>query len=323
MNLYQILEINNNSNEQEIRKSYLRLAKKYHPDKNKDTDSQKKFHSINYAYNILINKETRNKYNEMNFLNKHSFHTFLDKIFSNNLKTEELKSFGITITNNDYDYLQNKLLNIINNFNLSDLFSFFNNSKVTKKEMNDNNCSDSDINIWDETNAEYYQINDLPIQYQKYNSNNIVLNLTIDIKDLINSQTRKVTIKRNINDTLIKNSFEFNPNNPYIIFFEGGDVDFINNGHLIIKISLPPNYSWDNNIIYYNYNISLYQYFYGNNFKFNINKENIELIDWVPFRDGSIVNLNTKFEKYLCKLKFNININKINNYKDILKEYFN
>ena len=323
MNLYQILEINNNSNEQEIRKSYLRLAKKYHPDKNKDTDSQKKFHSINYAYNILINKETRNKYNEMNCLNKHSFHTFLDKIFSNNLKTEELKSFGITITNNDYDYLQNKLLNIIDNFNLSDLFSFYNHSTVVKKQMNENICSESDISIWEETNAEYYEINELPIQYQKYNNNNIILNLNITIKDLTNPQTRKITIKRNIDGTLVKNSFEFYPNNPYIIFFEGGDIDFINNGHLIIKISLPNNYSWDNNIIYYNYNISIYQYFYGNDFKFNINKELINLIDWVPFRDGSIVNLNIKFKKYVCKLKFNIDINKINKNKEILKEYFN
>jgi curved DNA-binding protein CbpA len=323
MNLYQILGINNNANEQEIRKAYLSMAKKYHPDKNNELDTQKQFHSINYAYNILINKETRKKYNELNGVNKHSFHSFLEKIFSNNLKTEELKSFGINITNDDYSYLQNKLLNIIDNFNLSDLFSFYNNSKVTKKQVNENVCSESDVSVWEEANAEYYQINELPIQYQKYNSNNIILNLNMDIKDLLNPKTRKITIKRNIDNNLVKNSFEFYPNNPYIIFYEGGDIDFINNGHLIIKISLPENYSWDNNIIYYNYNIPLYQYFYGENFKFNINKETIKLIDWVPFRDGSIVNLNIKFQKYFCKLKFNININKINKHKDILKEYFN
>uniref|UniRef100_A0A6C0J8B8 J domain-containing protein n=1 Tax=viral metagenome TaxID=1070528 RepID=A0A6C0J8B8_9ZZZZ len=321
MNLYQILGINNNANEPDIRKAYLSMAKKYHPDKNNNIDSQKTFHSVNYAYNILINKETRNKYNEMNCLNKHSFHTFLEKIFSNNLKTDELKSFGITITNDDYEYLQNKLLNIIDSFNLTDLFSFFSNSTVTKKQMNENICSESDVSIWEEANAEYYQINDLPIQYQKYNTNNIILNLNIDIKDLINPQTRIITIRRQIDNNLVKNSFEFYPNNPYIIFFEGGDIDFINNGNLIIKISLPIDYSWDNNIIYYNYDIPLYQYFYGNPFIFNINKEPIKLLDWVPFRDGSIVNLNIKFQKYLCKLKFNININKLN--KHILKEYFN
>jgi molecular chaperone DnaJ len=50
-----ILGVSIESNEQEIKKSYIKLAMTYHPDNNPDNqeDSTKKFQEISNAYEIL------------------------------------------------------------------------------------------------------------------------------------------------------------------------------------------------------------------------------------------------------------------------------
>lgn len=65
-NLYSILEINETATQEEIKKSYKRLACIYHPDKSKDPMSSEKFIKIKTAYDILANSETRYKYNMIN-----------------------------------------------------------------------------------------------------------------------------------------------------------------------------------------------------------------------------------------------------------------
>ena len=61
--LYQILGINKSANEAEIKSAYRRLARKYHPDLNKDdTSASEKFKEISNAYDILGNAEKRKKY---------------------------------------------------------------------------------------------------------------------------------------------------------------------------------------------------------------------------------------------------------------------
>lgn len=61
-NLYKILEINNNATQEEIKKAYYNLAKKYHPDVNKGTEAH--FKEINMAYEILSNESERRKYDQ-------------------------------------------------------------------------------------------------------------------------------------------------------------------------------------------------------------------------------------------------------------------
>lgn len=59
LNYYDILNISQNASDNEIRRAYKILALKHHPDKGGDID---KFHTIKKAFNVLINKETRDQY---------------------------------------------------------------------------------------------------------------------------------------------------------------------------------------------------------------------------------------------------------------------
>lgn len=62
-NLYHVLGITKNASEAEIKSAYRKLARKYHPDVNKDNkEAADKFKEISCAYDILGNKEKRQKY---------------------------------------------------------------------------------------------------------------------------------------------------------------------------------------------------------------------------------------------------------------------
>ena len=60
--LYDTLEIQDNASESEIKKAYRKLARKYHPDVNKDPSAEEKFKEINAAYEILSDKEKKQQY---------------------------------------------------------------------------------------------------------------------------------------------------------------------------------------------------------------------------------------------------------------------
>ena len=59
---YEILGVPRNASQEEIKKAFRKLARKYHPDINKDPDAQEKFKEINEAYQILSDPEKRKLY---------------------------------------------------------------------------------------------------------------------------------------------------------------------------------------------------------------------------------------------------------------------
>lgn len=66
MNYYEVLGINKNASKTEIKNAYRKLALKYHPDRNKNPDSETKFKDINNAYEILSNENKRIIYDANN-----------------------------------------------------------------------------------------------------------------------------------------------------------------------------------------------------------------------------------------------------------------
>jgi curved DNA-binding protein len=63
--LYEILGVKRSATEQEIRKAYRELARKYHPDRNPgNKQAEERFKEASYASEILLNKEKRALYDE-------------------------------------------------------------------------------------------------------------------------------------------------------------------------------------------------------------------------------------------------------------------
>src|SRR5205814_4214233 len=60
---YEILEVTKTSNGEEIKKSYRKLAVKFHPDKNPgDHTAEEKFKELGEAYDILSDEQKRAAY---------------------------------------------------------------------------------------------------------------------------------------------------------------------------------------------------------------------------------------------------------------------
>ncbi len=123
-NYYDILEINKNANESEIKKAYKKMAIKWHPDKNPDNkeESEQKFKEISEAYHVLSDpqkKEIYDKYGEEGLKNSGGFNEeqfnsaddifkmffgrnspFEDNVFfeKKNLKKSDPKIVGIPFT---------------------------------------------------------------------------------------------------------------------------------------------------------------------------------------------------------------------------------
>ena len=76
--LYETLGVSENASADEIKKAYRKLARKYHPDINKEAEAQEKFKEINAAYEVLSDPEKKAQYDQFGdqMFGGQNFHDF-------------------------------------------------------------------------------------------------------------------------------------------------------------------------------------------------------------------------------------------------------
>lgn len=73
---YKTLGLSKGASNEEIKKAYKNLAKKYHPDINKANDAAEKFKEINEAYEVLSNDKKRSNYDNYGSADGNGFNGF-------------------------------------------------------------------------------------------------------------------------------------------------------------------------------------------------------------------------------------------------------
>jgi len=130
---YEILGVDKNASQDEIKKMYRKLAKKYHPDTHPDDKpAEEKFKEVNEAYEVLGDAEKRKKYDQFgsnfNFQNGYDFDPSQFG-FGNNVRYEYHTS-----GDNDFSDFFNAFFGGSNGgFDISDLFGGMGGSRKASK----------------------------------------------------------------------------------------------------------------------------------------------------------------------------------------------
>jgi len=92
---YEVLGISKSASKEDIKKAYRKLAKEYHPDKNKSPDAEIKFKEIQEAYDVLSDDNKRKTYDKYGFVEDQSYNgNFSSNGFSGFDNLGDLTDFG-------------------------------------------------------------------------------------------------------------------------------------------------------------------------------------------------------------------------------------
>lgn len=156
-NLYELLNISEDANKHQIKKQFIKIIKNFHPDKNSELEEDI-YHHIILAHQILINSESRFKYN--NYINNKAL-TYLE------LKDSYNKNKNKIYTTDKFDNIENNL-NISHGYNIDkyqeDQESVIN--KFTKLKNNNN--------IYQIPKEKFNSMNDFNLTFSNKNNTSIV-----------------------------------------------------------------------------------------------------------------------------------------------------
>jgi curved DNA-binding protein CbpA len=133
-NLYEILNISADSDEKKIKKHFMKIIKTFHPDKNSDLEEDIYYHII-LANQILLNKDSRKRYDEYIKTKSESFNelkTQFNKSVDNIEKFFPEKNNSNTVFKDKFNELNKKHgYNEFMNENMDDKFKKLKNSRET------------------------------------------------------------------------------------------------------------------------------------------------------------------------------------------------
>lgn len=273
MNYYQILGLDKNCTDDEIKHSYKKLALKWHPDrnlKNKELANEK-FKKISNAYQILSNREEREIYDKNGIIKDFNFNsptTIFKQFFSNNqtinqyisdvIKYPEVKlifksTLNIDIDNIKSEEITDKVIKTFEDSNFTDnIYKFMEVIKKCKKEKREfkkkNNSFEKKIdecsvkkesNNSSEKKTDEYSLN--KESNIKHKSEPLYFNINISLDDIYNCVNKKLDVKLNkfIPEKQIYNkTFEIHSCKKKIIFANQGNEDSLLHtpGDIIVRI---------------------------------------------------------------------------------------
>jgi curved DNA-binding protein len=128
LDYYQILGVDRNATQEEIKKAYRQLAMKYHPDKNpNDSNVEAKFKQINEAYDTLKDEVKRREYDNPQPQFRPNSHTYGSGPFYNNPFFSEEDFINIFTQHsgvfNQRRQPKNKDIRVMYRISLEDLFT--------------------------------------------------------------------------------------------------------------------------------------------------------------------------------------------------------
>lgn len=230
---YSILNVDKKSTEDEIKKSYKKLALQYHPDKNSGNEEAcEKFKIISEAYSVIGNKEKRDQYDllgtvEDNFGTEDPFSVF-NEIFRSHIGNFMNMKYENDINlNNIFNNISGKESSLpFGNFHIrvhtfpTDVYQ--NTQRIDDEDFEDfeNNIEENESNpipqmmgsifenlfkmnkkkdfndINDNNNKDNFinKKNITKVLYEK--PDDIVYNINVSFSDIYNEKTKKITIMR-------------------------------------------------------------------------------------------------------------------------------
>lgn len=116
-NLYEILNVQSDSDDSKIKKNFIKMIKNFHPDKNSELEEEIYYHLI-MANQVLLNKDSRQKYDNYLFTKALTFNELKDSF--NKTKDDIEKYFPDKSKSNELFNNQSEELNKKHGYNCVD-----------------------------------------------------------------------------------------------------------------------------------------------------------------------------------------------------------